>query len=85
MVIKAKKWGNSLAIRIPNSYAKEVNIKEDIPLDLTIENDRLIIVPQKNKKKKKKYSLEELLAKVTPENLHGEIDFGPPVGKEIIE
>jgi antitoxin MazE len=29
------------------------------------------------------YSLEELLAQVTDENLHAEIDTGLPVGREI--
>ena len=28
-------------------------------------------------------SLEEILAEVTPENLHGETDWGPPVGREV--
>ena len=31
----------------------------------------------------KKYSLAQLLAGVTPENIHAEVDFGPPVGKEV--
>ncbi|MCS6497142.1 hypothetical protein NX905_23145 [Burkholderia thailandensis] len=30
-----------------------------------------------------RYTLDELLASVTPDNLHGEVDFGPPVGREI--
>ena len=84
MVIKAKKWGNSLAVRIPKIYAKEVNIKENIPLDIRVENDSLIIVPRKKNKKKNKYTLEELVSKITPENRYEEIDFGPPVGKEIL-
>ena len=29
------------------------------------------------------YTLEELLAQITEENRHEEIDFGPPVGKEV--
>jgi hypothetical protein len=28
-------------------------------------------------------SLEEMLAQITPENMHGEVDWGPPVGKEV--
>jgi antitoxin component of MazEF toxin-antitoxin module len=30
----------------------------------------------------KKYSLAQLIAEVTPETIHAEIDFGPPLGKE---
>jgi antitoxin MazE len=33
--------------------------------------------------KKPKYKLDELLAKVTPENIHELEDFGKPVGKEV--
>ena len=29
-------------------------------------------------------SLEDLLAQCDPDAFHGEIDFGPPVGKEIL-
>ncbi len=34
---------------------------------------------------KKDYTLKELLKGVTKENIHGEINTGPDVGKEIIE
>lgn len=30
-------------------------------------------------------TLEELVEQITPENRHGETDWGPDVGKEIIE
>jgi len=33
--------------------------------------------------KEQEYSLEELLARVTKKNLHSEVDFGAPVGKEV--
>jgi len=31
-----------------------------------------------------RYTLEELVKKITPENRHEETDFGPPVGREIL-
>jgi antitoxin MazE len=34
------------------------------------------------KKTRSHPTLEELLAKVTPENIHPEMDWGPPVGRE---
>ncbi|HJY64754.1 MAG TPA: AbrB/MazE/SpoVT family DNA-binding domain-containing protein [Ignavibacteria bacterium] len=84
MTTKIQKWGNSLAVRIPKSYAKEINLKEGIQIDLRLDENKIIISPKK-KKRKNKYTLEELVSKITPENRYGEIDFGPPVGKEIIE
>jgi len=80
MVTKIQKWGNSLALRIPKSYADEIHLREGSSVDLNIEENKIIISPKK-KKRKNKYTLEELLAKVKPENLYGEMDFGPPLGK----
>jgi len=48
-------------------------------IDLSIDKDRIIITPIGGKK----YSLDELLEKVSESNLHGEFDTGAPVGKEI--
>src|SRR5258706_53237 len=31
----------------------------------------------------RRYTLEELVARITPENRHEEIDWGPPVGNEV--
>ena len=83
LTTKIQKWGNSLALRIPKSYAQEANLEECDSVDIKVEDNKIIISAKK--KKKNKYSLEELLSDIKPENLHGEIDFGPPVGKEIIE
>ena len=70
------KWGNSLAIRIPLSLAKQIDINAGSEILLSVENNQLLI-------RKKEYLLEELLQQITPENIHEEINFGTPVGKEI--
>ena len=79
MQIKIQKWGNSLAIRIPKSFAKQIKIDQGSFLDLTTEDGKIVAEPIKNKE----YSLEQLLDGVTEENLHKEIDTGNAVGKEI--
>ena len=48
---------------------------------MSLEKKR-IVVRKKNVPQRKKYTLTEMLAKVTPENLHSEVDLGPPVGRE---
>lgn len=75
MESKAVKWGNSLGIRIPSSLANLAEIKEGTSLDIKFKNGQIII-------ERKKYSLEELTARITPENRHQEIDWGGAVGKE---
>ena len=80
MKVKIQKWGNSLAVRIPKSFAVQTEIEQDSVVDLSVLEGNLIVKPEK---KNKRFTLEELLQGVNEENLHGEIDFGEPVGKEI--
>ena len=78
MLAKIQKWGNSLAIRIPKSFAKQINIDQGSYLDLSTIDGKLIAKPIDEE-----YSLQELLKKVTNENIHREMDTGVVVGKEI--
>lgn len=71
MTTLVRKWGNSLAIRIPSHIAEMCSIEQGSELELRVENQEIKLVP-----KKKKPTLEELLARITPENRHNEIDFG---------
>ncbi len=79
METRIQKWGHSLAIRIPKSLALNIDIKQDEPVDLSIDNGKLVITPLGNRE----YLLAELLDKVSAENIHGEVDTGKPLGKEI--
>ncbi len=79
MQTKIQKWGNSLALRIPKSFAINVNLRQNEPVDLTIDKEKIIITPIRGKE----YSLNDLLESVSENNLHGELDTGTPVGKEI--
>lgn len=74
-----QKWGNSLAVRIPSAFAERVAIQQGSEIEITVVNDREIsLIP-----KKKVPVLEELLAKITPENRHAEINYGIE-GNELI-
>jgi len=75
MQFQIKKWGNSLGIRIPKVLAEKVGFFEGTPVELRLSDDAIII-------RRKRYSLEELMSRVTPENIHGEIDTGCPIGCE---
>ena len=71
------KWGNSLAIRIPGPYAKDLGLSEGMEIDVTpVQGGLLLQAP------KKSYTLDELVSQITPENLHGETDWGLGVGCE---
>lgn len=78
MKARIQKWGNSLALRIPKSFAAHSNIEQGSVVDLSLDNGKMIVEAAKEQE----YSLDELLARVTKNNLHSEVDFGAPVGKE---
>ena len=78
MKTRVQKWGNSLALRIPKSFASEVGLKSDSPVEVTAEDGKLVITPVA----KHQLTLKQLLAKVTPENLHHEVETGPAIGNE---
>lgn len=78
MRIRVQKWGNSLALRIPRSFALETALDTGAEVDLTLEQGRLVVTPLP----RPGHTLDEMLARVTPENLHGEVDTGPAHGAE---
>jgi antitoxin MazE len=79
MRAKVQRWGNSLAVRIPRPVAKEVGLSPDSEIEMSIRDGSLVLVPTR-----RQYSLEELVKGITPANRHEEIDFGPPVGRELL-
>ena len=79
MEARIKKWGNSLAIRIPRSVADQINLRPELPVSLTVSGEDLTISPIRDQPE----TLEHLLEKITDDNLHGEVDFGSPVGEEV--
>ena len=72
---RVSKWGTSLAIRIPKSIAEQWGIHEGSAIELTTQDDRVIL-------EKSSYDLNDLLAQIEPANLHPEPDTGPAQGKE---
>ena len=71
------KWGNSLAVRIPNVHVKELDLNEGVELEMTRVNGGLLLRPKKHA-----YTLTELLRQIKPENIHGETDWGQATGRE---
>ncbi|MFZ4676715.1 MAG: AbrB/MazE/SpoVT family DNA-binding domain-containing protein [Nodosilinea sp.] len=79
MVATVAKWGNSLAVRIPQHVVKEIQLTEGAEVDLVVIDGNLLIRPRP----RRRYSLDELIAAITPENLHSEVESGAAVGNEV--
>lgn len=76
-----QKWGNSLAIRIPQTLAGQLSVEEGAAVELQVRSGELVIRPIRAKK----LSLHELLKNCRPSQSHGETDFGADVGLEVVE
>ena len=80
MTTKVRRWGHSLGLRIPRSFAREAGVDDGSEVALSVERGRLVIRPVRPAR----YTLEMLLEGITRSNLHAEADTGKPVGRERI-
>lgn len=76
MKTTVRKWGNSLAVRIPKAISEELSIVEETELEMSARDGLLILEP------KHRYTLKDMLSEIEDENLHGEIDTGTRTGSE---
>lgn len=79
METKIQRWGNSLGLRIPKSFAAEAHVAAGSTVDISVEEGALIV----RAVTPRKYELSDLLSQITPANLHGEADWGGPLGDEL--
>lgn len=78
MRVIVKKWGNSASVRIPSGIMEAAHLSLNDAVDVRVEDDRIIIEPIRSSE----YQLADLLSRITPQNIHDEVRFGEPVGKE---
>lgn len=79
MIQKIDRWGNSLGIRLPKQLTTQLSLSEGSTVVVTLEKNALILRPQKRGNE----TLKQLLERITPDNLHDEVDWEEPRGKEI--
>ncbi|GGF77567.1 antitoxin MazE [Paracoccus acridae] len=75
-----KKWGNSASVRIPASFMAAAGLRLDQAVEVREDKGRVVIEPIAHEE----YDLADLLAGITPENIHDQVDFGAPVGNEAL-
>ncbi len=78
MKTRVQKWGNSLALRIPKSFATEVGLREESEVDVSMKQGKLVVVPVE----KSELTLNKLLAQISDDNVHHEIDTSHAIGRE---
>lgn len=80
MIVSIAKWGNSLALRIPSAFAREIDVRDGGAVDVSVDDGMLVVRPVHAAAH---YDLETLLAGVTDENRHGEVGPGEALGNEL--
>ncbi len=78
MKTSIQRWGNSLALRIPRTYATETRLGEGSEVELIFKSGTLVVRPIV----RKRHSLTELLKRITPSNRHQSVETGNRVGRE---
>jgi antitoxin MazE len=77
MIATISRWGNSVAVRIPRSILEQSHLHEGDTVEVAAGADGGIVLHPVRRK-----NLTELIAAITPENLHGETFADTPVGAE---
>lgn len=76
MQVAIAKWGHSAALRLPQSVLKQISTVIGDKLEMKVEGNKIILEPAG-------LTLEQLLARVTPDNRHVE-DLRGSVGNELL-
>ena len=80
MRVIVKKWGNSASVRIPAAVMQAAKLSLDTPVDVRVEDGRIIIEPDLSQE----FLLDDLLDRITTENAHDAIETGGPLGQEAL-
>jgi len=75
---KIQRWGNSLGLRIPKSFAEEARVEAGSTVELTVKGGELVV----RRVRVLEYDLRSLVRAINAKNLHEAIETGPPVGRE---
>ena len=72
------KWGNSQAVRVPKTVLEQARLAEGDEVEMSVENGHITLSPLSET-----LTIESLVERITPENMHKEQDWGKPVGNEV--
>ena len=83
MTTKVTKWGNSLALRLPQELAKKYRLTDGARVAFTEMQKGVLITSVPDTTKRKLPTLKEALANFTP-NMLEKVEWGGDMGKEIV-
>ena len=81
MITKVQRWGNSQAVRINKRLLSELGLEAGDEVEIAVRRGALVLTPVR--RVRGALRIEDLVAAIDPEHTPDEIDWGPPVGKEV--
>ncbi len=79
MLVTLQKWDDGVGLRLPKPLLEQLRLKEGSKVDVKVEVNRLVIEPVH----RRRYTMAGVLEGFTPDDRPGEVDWGPPVGREV--
>jgi antitoxin MazE len=83
MKVEFLKWGNSLALRVPKAFAQEIGASVGKAANMEVRDGKLVVEIATPRRRRRRYTLEQLVAGIRPENRHLELEWGRAVGNEV--
>jgi antitoxin MazE len=81
MITKVQKWGNSQGLRLSKKLLADVRIDVGDAVDVTVHDGSLVITPAR--RVRGGIDLEQLVGRIPDDYQPKEVDWGPPVGREV--
>ena len=81
MLTKIQKWGNSQGLRFTKALLEEAQINVGDEVQVSVQKGRIVVEPAT--KVRGRYDLEALVSKMPKGYRAEELDWGPPVGREV--
>ena len=81
VITKVQKWGNSQGVRLSKELLADADIEVGDPVDVTVRDGILVITPLRRVRGKR--DLGELVREIPADYSPGELDWGPPEGREV--
>ena len=81
MITRVQKWGNSQGLRLSKELLAEVQIDVGDAVEVAVRDGVLVVTPVH--RVRGGHDLRELVQRIPEDYEPGELDWGPPAGREV--
>ena len=81
MITKVQKWGNSQGLRLSRQLLSDVQIDVGDTVEVSVRDGALVVTPVR--RVRGAVELAQLVREMPADYAPSELDWGPPVGKEV--